>query len=69
MFHEGDRVEQRDNLGHHGRQGRVVRIDHDVLHIEWEDGHESSFIPGPGSLAVLTPKLETAGLRRKGRSA
>lgn len=69
MFHEGDLVEQRDNLGHHGKQGRVLRIDHDLLHIEWEDGHESSLIPGPGSLAVLTPGPEDAASRRKSRSA
>lgn len=54
MIRVGDHVEQRDSVGHHGKTGEVLSIDGDMLHIKWEDGHESAFIPGPGSLAVLT---------------
>jgi hypothetical protein len=53
MFKLGDHVQQSDFAGHEGRSGVVVGIKGDLVRIRWEDGHESSLIPGPGSLRVL----------------
>lgn len=56
MVKVSDHVEQRDYVGHHGKRGVVVATKGELVIIRWEDGHESSFIPGPGALNVIEPK-------------
>lgn len=61
MFEIGDHVQQRDRVGNRGLTGVVKKISHGLLTIEWEDGHVSSLIPGPGALSILTPGRSGSG--------
>jgi hypothetical protein len=42
-----------ETVGVDPRSGVVTDIQGAAIHVRWDDGHESSFIPGPGALRVL----------------
>lgn len=54
MVDVGDRVAKVNNkLGHPEVRGTVTGVQGEMIGIKWDDGHESSLIPGPGTLKVL----------------
>jgi hypothetical protein len=53
MTKVGDRVAKVDKLGHNELRGTVTEIHGELIHVKWDDDHESSVIPGPGTLKVL----------------
>lgn len=55
MANIGDRIEvESETLGRATRCGEVVGKDDDRLHVRWDDGHESTFIPSGGNVRVLS---------------
>lgn len=55
MINIGDRIEvESEAVGRAVRTGEVIDKDEDRLHVRWDDGHESTFIPYAGSVRVLT---------------
>jgi hypothetical protein len=55
MVNIGDRIEvESEILGRATRCGEVVGKDDDRLHVRWDDGHESTFIPYAGNTRVLS---------------
>ena len=54
MINVGDRIEvESETLGRATRCGEVIGKDDDRLHVRWDDGHESTFIPYAGNVRVL----------------
>lgn len=54
MFRSGDKIEiASQKIGHPPRRGVVTGVSGGLLRIRWEDGTESSLIPGPGSISVV----------------
>ncbi|QGN32753.1 DUF1918 domain-containing protein [Microlunatus sp. Gsoil 973] len=55
MINVGDRIEvESETLGRARRCGEVIGKDADRLHVKWDDGHESTFIPYAGNVRVLS---------------
>ena len=48
----GDRISVVAAKGAPARQGRVVARDGSMLTVEWDDHHQSSFYPAPGSVLI-----------------
>ena len=54
MVRVGDRVElESEKVGPQSQTGVVTDIHGQLLHIRWDNGRESSFIPSAGSLQVI----------------
>lgn len=54
MVQSGDNIEIRSQkTGNPPRRGVVTGMSGRLLRIRWEDGEESSLVPGPGTLNVL----------------
>ena len=55
MINIGDRIEiESETVGKATRCGEVVGKDGNRLHVRWDDGHESTFIPSVGNVKVLS---------------
>lgn len=55
----GDRlVIEGHRVGTTPRAGEVLGVEGTVLHVAWEDGHESTFVPGPDCRIVPRPQDE-----------
>lgn len=60
MVQSGDNIEIRSQkTGNPPRRGVVTGMSGRLLRIRWEDGEESSIVPGPGTLNVLGPQRKT----------
>jgi hypothetical protein len=49
-------IVESEKVGVEPRSGVVTAIEGSSVHVRWDDGHESSFVPGPGVLRVLDEK-------------
>jgi hypothetical protein len=57
MVDVGDRIEvESERVGGEPRAGTVTRVNGDQLQVRWDDGHETSIVPGPG--LRVPPELE-----------
>lgn len=55
MINIGDRIEiESQTVGRSARCGEVTGKDGDRLHVRWDDGHESTFIPYAGNVKVIS---------------
>ena len=55
MINIGDRIEvESETVGRATRCGEVISKDGDRLHVRWDDGHESTFIPYAGNTKVVS---------------
>lgn len=55
MVNVGDRIEvESETTGRATRCGEVIGKEDDRLHVRWDDGHESTFIPYAGNVRVLS---------------
>ena len=52
MAEVGDQILVAAAKGAPSKRGRVVAKAGSMLTVRWDDGHESSFVPAPGSLTV-----------------
>ena len=52
MAKVGDRVEVNTKSG--TRLGQVVRVSGSLLRLRWENGEETTLVPGPGALRVIS---------------
>ena len=55
MAEKGDRIVVAAAKGAPCKKGTVVAKSGSMLTVEWEDGHTSSFTPGPGAVWVEDP--------------
>jgi hypothetical protein len=54
MVEVGARVMvESEKVGVEARTGTVTSVEASLLHVRWDDGQESSFVPAAGSLRVL----------------
>jgi hypothetical protein len=54
MVNVGARVElEAERVGREPRSGVVIDVQGEQLRIRWDDGHETSLVPGPGALRVI----------------
>ncbi len=50
-------VVESENVGTPPRSGVVTAIQGSLVHVKWDDGTESSFVPAAGSLTII-PKAD-----------
>ena len=54
MVEIGDRVLiESEKLGVEPRAGVITAIEGTIVHVRWDSGRESSFIPAAGSMAIV----------------
>ena len=57
MVSVGDRVQiASPKVGREPREGVVTAVVGSLLTVQWDTGEESRFIPGPGSISVVSRK-------------
>jgi Domain of unknown function (DUF1918) len=54
MAEVGDTIAVAAAKGAPSKRGLVIAKAGTMLTVRWDDGHESSFVPAPGSVAVET---------------
>ncbi len=65
MVQVGDRVVlESEKVGQESQAGVVTGTHGQLLHVRWDSGKESSFIPSAGSLQVVGRGSEGQGERR-----
>lgn len=65
MVQIGDRVAlESERVGQQSQMGVVTSIHGQLLHVRWDSGKESSFIPSAGSLQVIGHRSESHSERR-----
>jgi hypothetical protein len=59
MFQVGDRIVlESEKVGQPSQTGVVTGTHGQLLHVRWDSGKESSFIPSAGSLQVIEHRSE-----------
>lgn len=54
MVSVGSRIEvESDKLGVEPRRGTVTGLHGAAVEVRWDDGHETTFVPGPGAMQVI----------------
>lgn len=54
MVKTGDRVVvESEKVGQDPRSGVVTGVDGTIVHVRWDDGTETSFVPAAGSMKVI----------------
>jgi hypothetical protein len=54
MVAVGCRIEvESEKLGVEPRTGVVTAVHDALVRVQWDDGHESSFVPGAGAMRVV----------------
>lgn len=65
MIQVGDQVVvESEKVGQQAQTGVVTGAQGRLLHVRWDNGRESSFIPSAGSLRVVGHESEQTGERR-----
>jgi uncharacterized protein DUF1918 len=55
----GDRIEvESEKVGSATRIGVVTRIEGRLLHVQWDTGRESMFVPSAGAVRVVRPAVD-----------
>jgi hypothetical protein len=68
MAKVGDQIELASKkIGQEARTGTVTGLSGSMLTVRWSSGHESMFIPGPGSLNVVGHARTKRATSRKAR--
>lgn len=67
MVNVGDRIAVAAAKGAPARHGTVVEQVGRMLVVDWDDGHRSGFIPGPGAISVQRRASGAAPAARGGR--
>jgi hypothetical protein len=54
MVDVGDRVVvESEKVGVEPRAGVITAVEGTIVHVRWDNGRESSFVPAAGSMAVV----------------
>lgn len=62
MFNVGDHVTvDGRKVGQPRRSGLVTRVSGPMVTVRWDDGHESTFVPTSGTMAVVDPSGRQLG--------
>jgi hypothetical protein len=67
MVNVGDRIAVAAAKGAPARHGTVVEQVGRMLVVDWDDGHRSGFIPGPGAVSVQRRARDAAPSARGAR--
>jgi len=66
MPNVGDQIELASKkVGQEVRRGTVTKVGGSMLTVRWSSGHESVFVPTPGSLAVIGQGAKPTGRKKK----
>jgi hypothetical protein len=61
MVDVGARIElESERVGIEPRAGTVVEVTGEQIRVRWDDGHESSIVPGPGALRIVSDRQNPA---------
>ena len=59
MVEVGDRVLiESEKVGVEPRAGIVTAVEGTIVHVRWDGGRESSFVPAAGSMTVVGPATD-----------
>jgi hypothetical protein len=62
MVDVGARIElESERVGIEPRAGTVLQVTGAQLRVRWDDGHETSIVPGPGALRIISDGRSPAG--------
>ena len=60
MVEVGDRVLiESEKVGVEPRAGVITAVEGTIVHVRWDSGRESSFVPAAGSMTVVGPPTDT----------
>jgi hypothetical protein len=60
MVEVGDRVViESEKVGVEPRTGVITAVEGTIVHVRWDSGRESSFVPAAGSMTVVGPATDT----------
>jgi hypothetical protein len=63
MAEVGDRVViESEKVGVEPRAGVITAVEGTIIHVRWDSGRESSFVPAAGSMAVIGRATDTPTL-------